>query len=84
MEAYRHIWQSWANTLHRWGMGDWVASFLEAAGPLTIIGAQAVYLGQPLFKLAVPENHLDALAHLLEDDGQTRAFATLLREVPSQ
>jgi hypothetical protein len=83
MEAYRHIWQSWASTLHRWGMGDWVASVLEAAGPLTIIGAQAVYLSQPLFNLAVPDNHLDALASLLEDSAKTRAFASLLREVPS-
>jgi hypothetical protein len=83
MEAYRHIWQSWANTLHRWGMGDWVASFLEAAGPLTIVGAQAVYLSQPLFNLAFPDNHFDALASLLEDGGHTRAFAALLREVPS-
>jgi hypothetical protein len=58
-----------------------VASFLEAAGPLTLLGAQAVYLGQPFITGADGQNHLKALANMLEDTTQTKAFVTFLREV---
>lgn len=75
------IWRVWARILHGWGIKDLVASFLEAAGPLTIVGAQVVYFGQPLLNIAMPEYHVEALARLLEDKKQTRAFLTYLREV---
>lgn len=72
----------WARILHGWGVKDLVVSFLEAAGPLTIVGAQVVYFGQPLLTIAMPEDHVEALARLLEDKKQTRAFLTYLREIP--
>lgn len=68
--------------MHEWGVKDLVASFLEAAGPLTIVGAQVVYFGQPLLNIAMPEYHVKALARLLEDKKQTQAFLAYLREVP--
>lgn len=80
MNANRHIWQVWANQLHRWGLADWVAALLQAAGPLNLIGAQFVYLGQPFLKLALPEDHIIAVANLLEDDIQVQSFAALLKE----
>lgn len=80
MNADRHIWQDWARILHRWGMKEWAASFLEAVGPLSILGAQLVYLGQPLLKGALPEMQLDALARMLEDSGSTQDFVRFLRE----
>jgi hypothetical protein len=79
----QHIWQDWARNLHRWGLDHYVASMLEATGPLTVLGAQAVYIGQPLLKLVFAGEYLDALTELLEDDQQQRAFVSLLKEVPS-
>jgi hypothetical protein len=82
MDTNHHIWRVWALALHRWGLQNLVASFLEAAGPLTLIGAQVVYVGQPILNGIVPDDHLDAITLVLEDDGQRREFiAYLLEEV---
>ena len=83
MNFDQHIWQNWASNLHRWGVNRLVATILEATGPLTVLGAQAVYIGQPLLRLGIAGEHLDALTTLLEDSQQQRAFVSLLREVPS-
>lgn len=83
MNFDQHIWQDWARNLHRWGINHIVASVLEATGPLTVLGAQAVYISQPLLRLAFAGEYLDALANLLEDRQQQSAFVSLLREVPS-
>ena len=80
----QQIWQFWNRSLHRWGVQHLVASVLEAVGPLSLVGAQFVYLGQPLLSAALPAEHLDALARLLEDPLQSRAFAAYLREVSSE
>lgn len=57
------------------------ASFLEALGPLTVFGAQAIYLGQPLLNSILPRDRIQALADLLEDSDQVKDFAAFLREV---
>jgi hypothetical protein len=75
-----HIWRIWANTLHRWGMENLAASILEAVGPLAVLGAQAVYLSQPILDGILPANHLQAMAHLFEDHDQRQAFIAILRE----
>lgn len=80
MDANHHIWRVWADQLHMWGVTDLVATLLEALGPLTALGAQLVYIGQPLLNWGTPDIHLDALAHLLEDSVETRAFVDFLRE----
>lgn len=80
MDSNQHIWRVWADRAHRWGLGDWAASLLEAVGPLSVLGAQAVYLAHPLLSPLIPEGHLDALANLLEESDQARAFTALLRE----
>ena len=56
-----------------------VAALLEATGPLNLLGAQAVYLGQPLFNLILPDGHSEALANVLENPEETRAFTEFLR-----
>ena len=81
METNRQIWQVWAQSLHRWGMRDFVASFLEAAGPLTLLGAQAMYFGQPFLDGLDRQGHMKALASMLEDTKETDAFVKFLREV---
>jgi hypothetical protein len=77
------VWQTWAEKLNRWGIGDFVAALLEAAGPLTLMGAQVIYFGKPFMGDIIPARHLEALTDLLEDPGQTRAFTAFLREESS-
>jgi hypothetical protein len=57
-----------------------VAALLEALGPLTLVGAQAVYFSQPLLGAILPEQQLEALARVLEDRQETEAFVLILRE----
>jgi hypothetical protein len=80
MNEDRHIWRDWARFLHRWGMSEWTASFLEAAGPLNLLGAQLVYLGQPILSSAMSDDHLNALTRVLEDSSCTQDFVLYLRE----
>ncbi len=81
MNNDRHIWRVWARLLQQWGVTNGLAGILEACGPLSLFGAQMLYLGQPFLKQAFPEDHLNALVQLLEDPIQTRAFVSYLREV---
>jgi hypothetical protein len=76
----RTAWHSWAELLHRFGLEDLVAWVLEAAGPLTLLGAQALYLAGPLLRPALTDKQRDALAGLLEDRDETLAFSAFLRE----
>jgi hypothetical protein len=80
MDSNQHIWRVWAENAHRWGLSNWAASLLEAAGPLSIVGAQMVYLTQPVLSPFFPDGQLHALAQLLEEPEQARSFAALLRE----
>lgn len=77
----QHTWENWSSTLHGWGVQNLVASFLEAAGPLTLVGAQLVYLLQPF--LRGRSTQLSLLAGMLEDQEQAQAFAKYLREAKS-
>ena len=79
MNKNQHIWQIWAGFLHRWGVQDIAAVILKATGPLSLIGAQVVYVGQPLLNWVMPEGHLEALANMLEDPKETQAFTTFLQ-----
>ena len=80
MEQDRHIWQVWARNLQRWGVSDWAAAFLEVSGPLTIIGAQFVYLCQPWLGGSGRDDRLAALARLLENSSSKQEFINLLQE----
>ncbi|MCZ7554415.1 MAG: hypothetical protein B6D39_12725 [Anaerolineae bacterium UTCFX2] len=80
MEQDQHIWQVWARNLHRWGVSDWAVTFLEISGPLTILGAQLIYLGQPWLSGIVPKDKSASLARLLENSSSKREFIDLLQE----
>ncbi len=71
----RSEWSKWAESLRRLKLDVLAAWLLEAGGPLTVLGAQAVYLGQPF----LGGKKLDSLAHMLEEDEETQAFARYLR-----
>ena len=68
-------WSKWAESLRRLKLDGLAAWFLEAAGPLTVLGAQAIYMTQPF----LGEKKLDSFASMLEEDEQTQAFARYLR-----
>jgi hypothetical protein len=80
MPEYRIWWESWARFLHRFEMERPVAILLEAAGPLTILLAQAVILGQPFLSDPLKREHWAALAEMLENPAEAKAFASFLKE----
>jgi hypothetical protein len=80
MQPERNYWPEWAHFLHAWGLKEMVAAWLDAAGPLTILLAQFLYLGQPFLRGAVPTAKLEALTRLFEEKEESRAFALYLRE----
>jgi len=53
---------------------------LDAAGPLTMLLAQFVYIGQPLLGKLVSSDSMTALVTMLEEPAQTKAFVKILRE----
>lgn len=73
------IWKIWIRHLKQWGMQEFAASVLEAAGPINLVGAQLVYVSQPLLDGIFPADHLRAFAGLLEEPEQTEAFVKTLR-----
>lgn len=77
----RASWPTWAEFLRRRGLESLAAWALESAGPLTVLGAQALYLGGPLLRPAFSNGQIDALAGLLEDHSEALAFAAFLRAV---
>jgi hypothetical protein len=56
----RTSWQTWSTVLHRYGLENFVAWALEAAGPLNVIGAQMLYFGSPLLRPAFDEGQIEA------------------------
>jgi hypothetical protein len=76
----RHIWQTWSRALKGWGMQAFAGWLLEATAPIHIIGAQLVYIGQPLLGLFISDEHTQSLARLLEQPESARALAHYLQE----
>ncbi len=74
MQIQRTEWKKWAETLDRFKLKGLTIWLLEAGQPLAILGAQALYFGQPFFG----RDNFNSLAHLLEDETQTRTFAAFL------
>jgi hypothetical protein len=71
----RSQWSKWAESLRRLKLDGFAAWLLEAGGPFTILGAQAVYFSQPFLR----GEKLDSLAQMLEEDEESQAFARYLR-----
>lgn len=76
MESPRAHWPEWVGFLRQRGLQGLAVWLLEASGPLALIGAQVLYMGQPFIR----NSHIDALAHLLEDHDEAQAFAAFIRE----
>jgi len=80
MSAEHPFWEIWAKTLRHWGMHTLAASLLEAAGPLTTLGAQVLYLIQPVLSSIMHRNHTGALDTMLNNHAETQQFIIFLRE----
>lgn len=74
MKSPREFWPRWAESLRQYQLHDLVASFLEAGSPLALLGAQAIYFGGGFIK----SEQLTALAEILEEEKEARAFASFL------
>lgn len=76
----RSSWPQWADFLRNRRLEDVTAWVLEAFGPLTALGAQALHAGSLFLRPAFSAAQVESIASLLEDPDETRAFAALLRE----
>ncbi len=75
MQTPRPHWTDWANRLQRLKLDAFAAWLLEAGAPLTLLGAQAMFVAAPLLG---PQS--EALGHMLEDENEIRAFTAFLRQ----
>lgn len=76
----RASWNKWAEFLRSHRLEGLAAWILEGAGPLAVLGAQALYLTGPLLRPVVSNGQISDLASLLEESSEARAFAAFLRE----
>ncbi len=76
MKSSRDYWPRWAETLRRYQLRGFAVTLLEAGNPLALLGSQVLYFGHGL----IANDQLAALALTLEDDNETRAFASFLVE----
>jgi hypothetical protein len=79
MQTSRDYWPAWAERLQYWKLTTFAAWLLEAGGPFTLLGSQALYFARPFFG----GNQVEALARVLEEDDEVLAFASYLREEAS-
>ena len=81
MDSPRTYWLQWTESLRRMGLEGLAVWLLEASGPVHILGAQLLYIGQP-FVSPQASDGLRALANLLEQEDETRAFTVFLQRSP--
>jgi hypothetical protein len=74
MKSPREYWPRWAESLRNYQLHQIAASFLEAGSPLALLGAQALYFGRGF----IENEQLTALAEMLEEEHEARAFASFL------
>ena len=78
MSSLRANWPEWTEALRRRGLDGFAAWLLEAGGPINIIGAQLLYIGQPFISPQANQG-FQALVNLLEEEDEARAFTALLK-----
>ncbi len=71
----RADWSHWAKSLRRFKLDGLASWLLEAGAPLTVLGAQALYISQPF----LGGKQWTSFAHMLEEDEEVQAFALYLR-----
>lgn len=74
------IWQTWAENLHRWHLHSFAIWLFDSSSPVHLVGAQFVYIGQPLLETFIPNGQLKVLTSILEQPTEAQAFVHYLRE----
>lgn len=69
----------WIESLYKLGLQNLTATFLEALGPMSLLGAQLVYLSQPILSSFIPKEQSRDFAKILEDPSETEIFIEALR-----
>lgn len=69
-------------TLRGLGLDGFGALFIEALAPLGVLGAQVLYLAQPLF--SIPSESIDEWVNLLEDPQELSALSRKLEGGPTE
>lgn len=80
MTSIRASWKEWAQFLHQHNLQRPVAFFLDAAGPLTMLMAQLIYIGSPLLTSGSLSGEMTKVAQMLEDPFESREFSAFLRK----
>ncbi len=70
----------WRQRLQAWGLEGIVAALLEAAEPLSMLGAQVLYVAQPALGIFLPARQVGRWARLLEDPANVAWVRTRLTE----
>ncbi len=76
--------QKWIKTLYKLRLQNLTATILEALGPINILGAQLVYLTQPVLSPFITGNQSQDFAKILEDPSETALFIEALRSIESE
>lgn len=71
--------ENWIKTLYKLQLHHLTATILEALGPINLLGAQLVYISQPVLSPLISQEQSDDIARILEDPSETADFITALR-----
>jgi hypothetical protein len=71
--------EKWIESLYKLRLQNLAATFLEALGPLNLLGAQLVYLSQPVLSTFISKDQSQDFAKILEDPSETDLFIEALR-----
>lgn len=71
--------EKWIKTLYNLRLQNLTATFLEALGPMNLLGAQLVYLSQPVLSPFISQDLSQDFAKILEDPSETALFIEALR-----
>jgi hypothetical protein len=71
--------ENWIKTLYKLRLHHLIATFLEALGPINLLGAQLVYLSQPVLSPFISNDQSQDFARILEDPSETAMFIKALR-----
>jgi hypothetical protein len=71
--------EKWIKTLYNLRLQHLTATFLEALGPMNLLGAQLVYLSQPVLSPFISKDQSQDFAKILEDPSETALFIEALR-----
>jgi hypothetical protein len=71
--------EKWIEALYKLRLQHLAATFLEALGPVNLLGAQLVYLSQPVLSPFISLDQSQDFAKILEDPSETASFIEALR-----